>query len=303
MELSPEMTEQLLDRLKVAFETGQHPLRFVSATVEQGETCIVERLVFKARDGETVNGILTRPHGEGPWPGIMCIHAHGARYDIGVAEMLAGRPALQSPPGPAFADAGFAAFMIELPAFGARAQPGESSRAKAALWQGRSLAGQMLGELHSALDWFAGHDAVNAQHIGVYGISMGATLGYWLAAVEPRLACVAHLCCYADFGDLIRTGAHDLHGIYLSVPDLLDIATNGTIAGMIAPRPQLICIGDRDPLTPSKAVDIALAETRAAYASAGAEGRLILHREPGTAHVETAAMREAVLDFFNTHLI
>ena len=297
------MTEQLLDRLKVAFEIGQHPLRFVSATIEQGNTCVVERLIFETRDGESVNGILTRPQGERPWPGVMCIHAHGERYDIGVAEMLAGRPALQSPPGPAFAAAGIAAMMIELPAFGSRAVPGESSRAKAALWQGRSLAGQMLGELHSALDWFAGREDVSAQSIGVYGVSMGATLGYWLAAVEPRLACVAHLCCYADFSELIRTGAHDLHGIYLNVPGLLEFATNGTIASMIAPRPQLICIGDRDPLTPPTAVDIAWAETFEAYASSGAVDRLILHREPATGHVETASMRESVLGFFNTHLL
>ncbi len=40
---------------------------------------------------------------------------------------------------------------------------------------------------------------------------------------------------------------HDLHGIYLTIPGLLEVAGNGEIAGLIAPRPQLICIGDRDP--------------------------------------------------------
>lgn len=132
---------------------------------------------------------------------------------------------------------------------------------------------------------------------------MGATLGYWLAAVEPRAACLAHLCCYADFDSLIDAGAHDLHGIYLTVPGLLDIASNGEIAGMIAPRPQFIGIGDKDALTPPAAVDRALAQTRGAYRDAGAPDNLVLHRERETGHAETPAMRAAMLAFFRRFLL
>jgi dienelactone hydrolase len=89
---------------------------------------------------------------------------------------------------------------IDLPCFGGRAAAAEGAAAKAALWRGGSLAGQMLGELASALDWLAADPGVDARRIGVFGLSMGATLGYWLGAVEPRLAAVAHLCCFADFG-------------------------------------------------------------------------------------------------------
>ena len=170
------------------------------------------------------------------------------------------------------------------------------------MWEGRSLAGQMLGELSSALDYLAARPDVDADRIGVFGISMGATFGYWLAAVEPRIACVMHLCCFADFRELIATGAHDLHGIYLTIPGLLDIAGNGEIAGLIAPRPQLICIGDQDPLTPPRAVDLAFAANGAAYEAAGARDRLVLHREAETGHEESAAMREHMLAFAGMHL-
>lgn len=293
-----------MDRLRQVFEIGEHPLAPLGGgRQELADGYVVERHSFRTMDGEAVRGVLTRPQGQGPWPGLLCIHAHGGRYEIGVDELLGGRPALQSPPGPAFAANGMAALMIELPAFGARAAPGESARAKKALWNGRSLAGQMLGELHAAWEWFAAREDIIAGRIGVYGISMGATLGYWLAAVEPRIACVAHLCCYADFAELIRAGAHDLHGIYLVVPGLPAIAPNGAIAGRIAPRPQLVCIGDRDPLTPPAAVDIALAQTRAAYAQAGMPDNLSLLREPDGGHAETPAMRAATLDFFRRHLV
>ena len=152
------------------------------------------------------------------------IHAHGNAYDIGANELLCGRKALLSPLGPEFARRGYAVLMVELPAFGTRADPGESARAKAALWNGRSLAGQMLGEQAAAFDYLAARSDVIAERIAIFGISMGATFSYWLSAVEERLAASAHLCAYADFAALIAAGNIDLHGIYLTVPALLNLA-------------------------------------------------------------------------------
>ena len=128
----------------------------------------------------------------------------------------------------------------------------------------------------------------------------GATLAYWLAAAEPSVAALAHLCCFANFDRLIETGAHDLHGIYLTIPGLLNIASNGMIAGSISPRPQLIGIGDQDPLTPPHATDPALVELRAGYCDA--IQNLQIFRDPKTGHRETPDMRRAVLEFFKSAL-
>jgi dienelactone hydrolase len=286
-----------------AFEIGDHSLELVSRDIATRNELTHETLRFRTGESETVRGILVRPRGDHPVPAILYIHAHGARYDIGVDELVNGRNALQSPLGPVFADMGIAVLAVEAPAFGTRAEPNESSRAKALLWRGKSLAGQMLGEQAAAFAWLASRLDIDSSRIGIFGLSMGATLGYWLAAVEPRAACVAHECCYADFAALIESSAHDLHGIYLTIPDLLNDWSNGDIAGLIAPRPQFIGIGDRDPLTPPEAVDVALGQTRAAYRAAGAEDKLVLHREPDTGHVETAAMRSAMLAFFRRYLV
>lgn len=289
-------------RLAALFEIGDHPLAAVSAEAGAADGFVLERLAFRTRTGEAVRGLLTRPAGGGPHPGVLYVHAHGNRRGIGADELIAGRPALQGPLGPVLARAGYVTLCIDLPCFGARAGVGESAAAKAALWRGRSLAGRMLGELASALGWLAARPDVDAGRIGAFGISMGATFGYWLTAVDPRIACVAHLCCYADFDALIASGAHDLHGIYLTIPGLLAVAGNGAIAGLIAPRPQLIGIGDADPLTPPEAVDRALAATRAAYAALGAEASLVVLRDPEAGHVETAALRAGTLGFFAEHL-
>jgi dienelactone hydrolase len=285
------------------FEIGRHRLREIGRSERRLGGGVLETLDFSTAAGERVRGLLTRPAAPaGRLPAILYIHAHGNRYDIGAAELTLGRPALQSPLGPVLAGEGFVTLAIDLPCFGARTGVTESAAAKARLWEGRTLAGQMLGELSSAVDYLAQRADVDAESIGVFGISMGATFGYWLAAVDPRIACVMQLCCFADFRTLIATGAHDLHGIYLTVPGLLGVAGNGEIAGLVAPRPQLICIGDTDPLTPPAAVDVAFAQTLAAYAAAGAADNLGLHREADVGHAESRAMRRAVLAFAARHL-
>lgn len=270
--------------------------RLVSSVIDDRGDHVVERLALDIR-GAAVRGILARPHGEGPFPAVLYCHAHGARYEIGADELLDGRPSLISPYGPALARAGFVSLAIDMPTFGERREPGESALSKALLWHGRTLMGEMLADHLAAFDYLGTRDDVDAGRIAALGLSMGATHAFFLGALEPRLAGAAHLCCFADWQNLVETGAHDLHGHYMTVPGLLEKTSVGRIAGMVAPRPQLVCVGDLDPLTPPEAVDVALAETRAAYAAKGAAGALTLLRSPGTGHVETPAMRAAVVEF------
>ena len=281
-----------------AFEIADHPL--VLAALEPPAP--VRRIRFAAADGEPVAGWLLEPQGAGPAPAILYVHAHGGRYDIGAAEVLDGRDALCGPLGPVLAAAGYRVLAIDMPCFGARAGVTESAAAKAALWHGRSLAGRMLGELASALDWLAADPGTDPGRIGVFGLSMGATLGYWLAAVRPDVAGGRPPLLLRRLRPAGRPGVHDRHGIYLVVPGLLDLAANGTIAGLVAPRPQFVGLGDADPLTPPAATAPALAALAAAYRAAGAEAALRVHREPEGGHAETPAMRAAMLAFLSDAL-
>lgn len=269
-----------------------------ATTIEQVEKpgFVVEHLRFDL--GEPVRGLLARPsRPEGRLPAVLYCHAHGAKYEIGASELIDGRPSLIGPYGPALAEAGFVTLSIDMPTFGDRQVPGENALSKALLWQGKTLMGKMLGDLLAAFDWLAARSDVDPRRIAALGLSMGATHAFFLGAIEPRLARVAHLCCYADWATLVETGAHDLHGHYMTVPGLLAKTSIGEIAGLIAPRPQLICIGEADPLTPPEAVARAYGETLSAYRAAGAESALRLILEPGIGHAETPRMREAVMAF------
>lgn len=276
------------------------PIALLSSRSEAGEGYVIEHLRFLMGE-EEVRGILTRPLETGVRrPAILYGHSHGGGYTIGANELLEGREYLVDPLGPVFARAGYVTLAIDMPIFGERATVSESFAAKALLWHGKSLFGQMLSEHAAALTYLAGRDDVDAARIGAFGISMGCVLSYWLAALNERIAAVAHLCCFADFRTMIELGAHDGHGIYLTVPGLLNEADAGSIAALIAPRPQLICVGEADSLSPPPAVARAWAELEPAYAAH--PGMLEKRSEPGIGHQETPTMRAAVLAFFARHL-
>ncbi len=289
MTITPQRFRELL-----GFE--DRGVSLVSSAIEPMGDYVIEHLRLRIGE-EIVRGILTRPAEiAGPLPAILYGHSHGGLYAMGARELLDGREYLVSPLGPVFARAGYVTLAIDMPVFGERATVSESSAAKALLWQGKSLFGQMLSDHAAALTYLMGRDDVDAGRIGAFGLSMGCVLSYWLAAIDKRISAVAHLCCFADFRTMIALGAHDGHGIYLTVPGLLREADGGAIAGLIAPRPQLICVGEADHLSPPQAVARAMADLRPAYIET--PDRLEFISEPGIGHQETPLMRAAVLDFF-----
>jgi len=283
------------ERFRELIGFREPPVALKSTRVEPRDGYVVEHLRLVLGDTE-VRGVLTRPAGDGPFPAILYGHSHGGKYQIGAAELLEGREYLLDPLGPVFARAGFVTLCIDMPIFGERATVTESAAAKALLWFGKSLFAQMLCEHAAALTYLCSRADVDARRVGAFGISMGCTLSYWLAAMDERIAATAHLCCFADQREMIRQGQHDGHGIYMMVPGLLNEADAGAIGALVAPRPQLICIGEADSLTPPEAVAIAWGETSAAYAEAPEALRKV--SEPGVGHQETPRMRAAVLGFF-----
>lgn len=251
--------------------------------------------------GQDIPYLMIRPRAEGSYPAVLYCHAHGNRYTLGSEELIEGRPSLHAPYGSALARLGIASLAIDLAPFGKRQPEGpESALAKAAHWRGESLMGRMLTELSAALAMLAAHPQVNEDRIATLGFSMGATHAYWMAALHPDIRATAHLCAFADIAPLIDTGAHDLHGPYMTVPGLLREGDMGDVAALIAPRPQLICSGAQDPLTPDTALAPAIQRARAAY---GGSSALEVHIDPNVGHTETADMRAAVLRFLERHLL
>ena len=248
--------------------------------------------------------VLCKPTGAGPFPVVLYCHAHGNNYVIGKQELLDGRPALsEGPYASMLVQRGMAALAIDLPCFGERRSTSESSLSKRLLWHGDTLFGTMLRELASAIDYLESRADIDSNRLAAYGVSMGATLSWWLGALDERVGSVAEICCFADLATLIALNGHDEHGIYMTVPGLLPDISTAAIAALMVPRPHFCAVGELDSLTPPAAVKKATEALAQSYRHAGALSAWQLLIEPGSAHVETLRMRRAVLSFLEGQLL
>lgn len=274
------------------------PPRAVDRAVDAHLGGVLETLTLVGGP-QPVPALYLRPdRGEGPWPAVLYCHAHGGRHPIGKSELVRGRPALRSGPwGPALAAAGIAALCLDMPCFEDRPAD-EAALAQARLWVGATLFGDMLADLALGLSWLADRPEIDSTRIAVVGLSMGATHAAWLAALDTRVAAAVALYALAELGPLIESGAHALHGPYMTVPGLLAAHTVADVVALAAPRPLFVAAGAKDPLTPRAALEPLLAALPRHWPEGGLQMRL----EPDVGHWETPATRIAALAFVRSAL-
>lgn len=288
-----------------------HPLG-----VEEHEHYILEKLTLDLNPFEPVPAYFVKPKappagghagtagGTQPsrFPVILFNHSHGGRYEIGKDELLYGNTYMVRPPyAEALTRAGFAALCIDHWNFGERRGRSESELFKEMLWKGRVLWGMMVYDSLKAIDYLETRDDVDGKRIGTLGMSMGSTMSWWVAALDPRIKVCVDICGLTDYDALIAARGLDGHGIYYYVPSLLKHFTAAEINALIAPRPHLGLAGNFDKLTPAAGLDRIDAHLREVYQSLGRPEAWLMRRF-NVGHIETAAMRKAALDFLRAWL-
>ncbi len=261
-----------------------------------------ERLLLDLNDDEPVSAIFLKPEGDGPFPLVNYIHAHGWDYDLGKDELVRGRSHLVSPYAHDLIGHGYAVLAIDNWMFGDRPRHGsENALVKRLLMEGRVLLGMMLHDNAAALDYALARPDIDGGRVAVLGLSMGSTLGWWLAALDTRVTVCVDLCCLTDVATIIETGALDMHGFYYIVPGLLRQFDTGQINALIAPRAHLGLAGIHDELTPPAGLDKIEATVAARYAELGQPEAFKLMRFD-CGHEEPPEMRTAALAFMKEWL-
>ncbi|HKQ86691.1 MAG TPA: hypothetical protein VJS43_07975, partial [Candidatus Acidoferrales bacterium] len=140
------------------------------------------------------------------------------------------------------------------------------------------------------------------ERIGAFGMSMGATKAWWLAALDPRVALTIDLCCLTEYDSLIASGGLHGHGVYYFVPSLLKEFDTAQINELIVPRPRLSLNGRFDPLTPPEGVEKIRDHVYPLYRAHGQEHdcRVELF---DCGHEETPEMRALVIEWLQKHLV
>jgi pimeloyl-ACP methyl ester carboxylesterase len=279
------------------------PMTVKLITTEETDDMITEKLLFDINGFELVPAYFTRPkNSKGKVPVILFNHSHFGEYEVGKEEFVKGRKEMQKPPyALALARAGYAGLCIDSWAFGERRGLSEMEVFKEMLWKGQVMWGMMVYDNLRALDYLETRTDVDNKRIGTIGMSMGSTMSWWLAALDPRIRVCVDICCLTDFQSLIEEKGLNRHGIYYFVPDLLNHFTTSQINGLISPRPHFGLAGKLDPLTPQKGLEIINNDLKEIYKADGAPEAWQL-KIYDVGHLETAEMRQDIMDFFKKWL-
>jgi hypothetical protein len=239
-------------------------------------------------------------------PALLYIHAHGGTYDLGKEELLRGRNVLPAY-APVCAAKGLVTLAIDSWCFSGRKRQadgrnGEWDTFKLMLWNGQVLWGMMMFDEMQAVTYLSGRPEVDSERIGAFGLSMGSTKAWWLAALDQRIKLCVDLCCLTEFQELIKTQNLRGHGIYYYVPGLLKQFQTQDINELVVPRPHLSLNGRMDGLTPPAGVDKIRDHLVPLYAKHGRKEdcRIELF---DCGHEETPAMRQLVLEWFDRYLV
>ena len=281
------------------------PPQLIKTEKHDGYT--LERLLLDLNGIEPVPALLLIPdRRQSPAPGLLYIHWHGGMYGLGKEQLLLGVD-VQPAYAPVCVEKGLVTLAIDSWCFGERkhednGKRGEEDAFKLMLWKGQVLFGMMMFDELRALDYLASRHEVDPGRLGAFGMSMGATKAWWLAALDQRVRLCLDVCCLTDFEELIRSRALGEHGIYYYVPSLLKHFQSADINELIVPRPRLSVNGLHDPLTPSLGVEKIRDHLLPLYRKYGTESNCHIQLFD-SAHAELPEMRTLILEWMDRYLI
>jgi len=279
------------------------PISARTVGAERRENYVLEKLVLDFNGLEPAPAYFIKPLDQaGKRPAVLYNHWHGGEYYLGKDEMLRPKPNGLPSWADALAREGYPALCLDMWCFGGRsAAHKESPLFKEMLWKGRVLWGMMVYDSLRGLDYLLTRPEVDGSRVATVGMSMGSTMGWWLAALDERIKVCVDICCLTDFDALIETNGLDGHGVYYYVPALLKHFTTSQINALIVPRAHLGLAGKLDPLTPPEGLDRIDRDLKRAYEAAGKPENWKLLRYD-VAHEETPGMREQALAFLRRYL-
>jgi len=274
---------------------------------EKHEGFTLERLILDLNGLEPVPALLLIPDSlQRPAPALLYIHWHGGMYDLGKEQLLRGVD-VQPPYAPVCAEKGLVTLAIDSWCFGERKREsdghqGEEDMFKLMLWRGQILWGMMIFDELRALDYLSSRPEVDPSRIAAFGMSMGATKAWWLAALDVRVRMAMDVCCLTDYQSLIKAHGLSGHGIYYYVPSLLKHFDTFGINELTVPRAHLSVNGRQDRLTPPSGVEQVRAKLMPLYQRYGRveDCRVELF---DCAHQELPEMRSEILAWIDRFLM
>ncbi len=274
---------------------------------------VAKKIVFNLTADSRVTALMTVPKGKGPFPAVLLLHDHGARFDIGKEKVIRpfadDRAKLESAGewaakyyggrylGDELARRGYVCLSIDALNWGDRGGggfEGQPSIASNLMHLGMTFAGLVAWEDIRSADFLAAQPEVDAKRIAALGLSFGAFRAWQLSAMSERIAAGAAICWLSEVKDLIS--ADNNHSSSNSAfamlhPGLYHELDYADIASLACPKPMLFFNGTEDRLFPLPGVKRAYAKLRTVWDSQDVADRLVTTLWP-VGHTFNEAMQE-----------
>lgn len=260
-------------------------------------TYIARKVVFNVTGDSRVLAFMLVPKGKGPFPAVLCLHDHGARFDIGkekviqpwdepqakldsakqwVEECYGGRWF-----GDELAKRGYVCFSTDLLNWsdrGGAGYEGQQALAGNLFHLGTSHAGLNAHEDLRSAEFLATRPEVDRKRVAAMGLSMGCFRTWQVAALSDRIAAGVAICWMATVKGLMVPGNNQTLGqsCYSMVhPGLFNYLDYPDVASLACPKPMLFFNGEQDTLFPVSSVQEAYAKMHKVWESQKAGDRLV----------------------------
>jgi dienelactone hydrolase len=130
-----------------------------------------------------------------------------------------------------------------------------------------------LWDLARSLDVLSGHELVDPRRIGMVGLSYGATVTLFLAAIDERVSAAVVSGYFSSWAEAHKM-PWNMCGSQV-LPGMLGAIEHVDLASLVAPRPLLVESGTSDLLFPAETAKQEIAGVARVYEALGAPDRLV----------------------------
>jgi dienelactone hydrolase len=171
------------------FSYEEQPLPEVSSRIGISHVRFPSPVKASSERNNTVHCEYFYPKREGRVPGVIVLHILGG--DFPLARLFANT----------LAQHGVAALFLKMPYYGERRDPA-SSRRMISKDPRETVEGmtQAVLDIRHATAWLAAREEIDAERLGIFGISLGGITGALAATAEPRLQNICLLLAGGDIG-------------------------------------------------------------------------------------------------------
>jgi len=293
--------KQMLEMLGLDPLPEKTDLKPVIAGKIHHDEFVVEKIHFQSRPGLYVTGNLYIPKDlEETAPAVLYVCGHGRikKNDIsyGNKARFQHHPAW-------FARHGYVCLIIDTLQLGEIEGTHHGTyRYKMWWWncRGYTPAGVEAWNCIRALDYLQTRKEVDADRIGVTGISGGGAYSWWISAIDERIKAAVPVAGITDLQNHVVDGCVEGHCdcMYLVNTYRWDYPL---VAALVAPRPLLVSNSDKDRIFPLDGVMRLQEKVRRMYRLAEADKNLGLHITEGP-HKDTQELRVHAFTWFNHFL-